>query len=985
MGYCSAKKYYRSDLSQYPAIFFIILFIWLANFKLPAQIKDIGLPFINNYNRSIYQAGTQNWAITQDPQGILYFGNNDGVLTYDGHNWELHPMPNGSVVRSVAFINDRLYAGGFDEFGYFQQDHKGTMEYISLYALLPVNQRVSGEIWSIFSTHFGLVFQSFYKLYIFRNDELITINPPSEFGFSYYVNNELYLVDRETGLYTVNDDKLELLYEDSEFFRENEIPFIIPFTNNNLLIGTTNQGMFLFNGYDLISWQTPLSNIFLEQQIYTGIALPGSQIALGTIQDGLYIIDHKGRIILQINRKKGLQNNSILSMFTDREGNLWLGLDNGIDALEISSPVTLLNHLSTYTSIINGDILYIGTNSGLYARNLKKIDNQSLLNEEFKLIEGTKGQVWSLKIINNTLICGHANGTFRIDGYAAKRISDVQGGWDYVEVPWDQKKVIGGVYTGILLYEKASGPGFGINLISQIEEFNESSREMLFDNDNNLWITHGYKGIYRMQLSEDCKTVIQTELYNNSNGLPELPYSLSEIDGQFYVVAKNGIYKYDNNRNFFNIDSKLTTTLGNFSGLTKVVEDYRGDIWFFSTEGLSVLRRQEDGGFIKIAIPFNRIKGQLMSSTFENIFIYNNENVFIGGSEGLLHYNAQVVKDFKIQYKTFLRRISVKNNSRDSLLFHTFMPDSSQMEEGSETKLPYRFNSISFQFMSPYFEAPRQITYAYRLKGYNNNWSSYSHITNREYTNLREGSYTFEVQAKNVYDHASIPATFEFEVLPPLYRSKFAYAIYFISLVFLIFLLANYIRKKVEKAREYEKHKLNKVLEAREQEFIEETKMSQEEIERLKNEKLLIEMRHKDMELANSTMHIIQKNKFLNKIKNDAHELISQLQLESNRQKLKQIVKRIDKDIRSDQQWKVFDQYFEEVHQDFTKRIKEKHPALTPNDLRLCSYLRMNISTKEISPLMNISVRGVEISRYRLRKKLNLDREANLTEYIMSI
>jgi DNA-binding CsgD family transcriptional regulator len=400
---------------------------------------------------------------------------------------------------------------------------------------------------------------------------------------------------------------------------------------------------------------------------------------------------------------------------------------------------------------------------------------------------------------------------------------------------------------------------------------------------------------------------------------------------------------------------------------------------------LSVLRRQEDGGFIKIAIPFNRIKDQLMSSTFENIFIYDNENVFIGGSEGLLHYNAQVVKDFKIQYKTFLRRISVKNNSRDSLLFHTFMPDSSQMEEGSETKLPYRFNSISFQFMSPYFEAPRQITYAYRLKGYNNNWSSYSHITNREYTNLREGSYTFEVQAKNVYDHASIPATFEFEVLPPLYRSKFAYAIYFISLVFLIFLLANYIRKKVEKAREYEKHKLNKVLEAREQEFIEETKMSQEEIERLKNEKLLIEMRHKDMELANSTMHIIQKNKFLNKIKNDAHELISQLQLESNRQKLKQIVKRIDKDIRSDQQWKVFDQYFEEVHQDFTKRIKEKHPALTPNDLRLCSYLRMNISTKEISPLMNISVRGVEISRYRLRKKLNLDREANLTEYIMSI
>ncbi len=984
MGY-SIKNCLQPDFCRGPALFFMVAFVWLSASHLPAQIKDIGLPFINNYSRSSYQAGTQNWSITQDPQGNMYFANNDGVLVYDGTNWELHPLPNGSVVRSVAYYNDRLYAGGFDEFGYFQMNPRGSLEYISLYDQLPVDLQASGEIWGIFSTHYGLVFQSFYRLYIFKNDELISIAPPTEFGFSYYVNNILYLVDRETGIYTLNDDRLELLYEDKVFFRENEIPFIIPTSNSSLLIGTTNQGIFNFNGTQLIPWRGALNKIFRKEQIYTGIALPGKQIAVGTIQDGLYVINMKGDIILHINRKKGLQNNSVLSLFTDRQENLWLGLDNGIDALEISSPITTLNYLSTYASTIHNEILYIGTNSGLFAMNLAQISNQSLLNEEFQLIEGTKGQVWSLEIINNSLICGHANGTFSIDGYSAERLSDIQGGWDYIEVPWDQNKVIGGVYKGMLLYEKASGPGDGMKLAGPVEGFSESSRELLFDNDGNLWITHGYKGIYRLKLSADGSNVIHAELYNNSRGLPGLPYSLSEIEGAFYIVASDGIYFYDSDQDGFYIDPRLTGLLGDFSGLTKVIEDYKGDIWFFSAGGLSVLRRQEDGSFSKISVPFNRVKDRLMSSTFENIFVYNDENVFIGGSDGLLHYNAEAIKDFQIPYNTFLRNITVKSNSKDSLLFHTYLPDSSQIKKTLDAELSYRFNSISFQFMSPYFEAPHQITYSYRLKGYNNTWSSWSNLTNREYTNLREGIYTFEVQAKNVYDHVSIPASFEFQVLPPLYRTKAAYAIYLISLVLLVYFLVKYIRKKVEEAREHEKRKLNKVLKAREQEFFEETKMSQEEIERLKNEKLLIEMRHKDMELANSTMHIIQKNRFLNKIKNDAQELISQLQLESNKQKLKLIVRRIDKDIRSDQQWKVFDKYFEEVHQDFTKRIKERHPTLTPNDLRLCSYLRMNISTKEIAPLMNISVRGVEISRYRLRKKLDLDRDTNLTEYIMSI
>jgi DNA-binding CsgD family transcriptional regulator len=132
-------------------------------------------------------------------------------------------------------------------------------------------------------------------------------------------------------------------------------------------------------------------------------------------------------------------------------------------------------------------------------------------------------------------------------------------------------------------------------------------------------------------------------------------------------------------------------------------------------------------------------------------------------------------------------------------------------------------------------------------------------------------------------------------------------------------------------------------------------------------------------------MHLVQKNKFLTRIKNDLNKMRGEAQVESVRSDIRNIIRRIDKDFKDEKHFELFDKYFHEVHQDFLERIKEKHPALTPNDLRLSAYLRMNLSTKEIAPLMNISIRGLEISRYRLRKKLELDRDINLTEYIMEV
>lgn len=968
---------------------FTLLFTLLISFNVIGQIKDVGLPFINNYPRDIYGAGTQNWSITQDSDGVLYFANNDGVLEFDGKNWELHRFPNGVVVRSVAYYNNRLYAGGFDEFGYFSFDERGRHTYHSLSDLLPAEQRTFGEIWKIYNTEDGIVFQSFMKIAIVKDKAVEIIEPISGFGFSYLADGDIYVVDRETGLYILKNEKLQLIHEDADFYRDNEIKFVIPHGFNKVLLGTVNRGIYLFDGVNFSPWEVEVNKRLQRDQIYTGILMPENQIAIGTIQEGVFIIDFSGRIVLHVNRYKGLQNNTVLSLFLDKYENLWMGLDNGIDVLEISSPISLFNYCfnieTSYTSIVHNEMLYIGTNQGLFVKGLNEINNQSLMDEEFELIEGTKGQVWSLRNIRGRLFCGHSLGTFLVEDKTAKRISEIEGGWDFAQIPGEENKVLGGTYNGLVLYNNIDNIDRVESNISKITGFDESSKELYFDRRKLLWITHGYKGLYKLKLNEDFTTVTNYVKYDSTSGLPQLPYSITEIDGEFYIVGNNGLYTYDYNIDSFYIDKGVSQLFEGVSGLSKIVEDYKGDIWYFTwNEGIGVLRLQEDGSYNRISVPFNRIKNQYISSSFENIYVFNSENVFIGSQQGMLHYDIQKQKDFKIPYKTFLGNITIKSRVKDSLLYHKHIQDAED-SIFAESLIPHKFNSISFDFMSPFFEAPNETLYSYKLDGFDDGWSKWSPQTFKEYTNLKEGEYVFNIRAKNVYDHISEVSTFLFTVKPPFYRTKFAYTVYVLILIVISILNINFYRRRLERARLIEQEKHEKEMVAKEQKFQEEVKQSEEEIERLKNEKLTIEMRHKNMELANSTMHIIQKNKFLNKVKDDLHAQINKLTLDSNKYALRQIVKRIDKDIKSDRQWKVFDKYFDEVHEDFTNRIKEKHPDLTPKELRLCSYLRMNISTKEIAPLMNISVRGVEISRYRLRKKLNLDRESNLIDYILGL
>lgn len=961
----------------------LLLFLCLQPWVSLGQIKDIGIPSVVNYSRISSSSGTQNWDITQSRTGFIYFGNNDGILEYDGTSWNIYPVSNASVVRSVHAVGDKIYAGAFEDFGYLAPDDTGSLAWHSLTHLVPEKYSRFADIWHIFSIGESILFQSFDYVFIYEDNEISVIEPPSALSIMYDAGDRLYVADSDHGFLIFEDDTFRLLSDHPVFFR-NEVRFVIPYTNNGLLIGTSNEGVFLWNGQNMEPWNTPVNTLLTEDNLYSGIRLSHGDYVFGTIRDGLYLADENGGILQHMNRFRGLQNNTVLSLFEDRRNNLWLGLDNGIDYIEASSPLTFLNYNynieSTYTSIVHNDVLYVGTNQGLYAGRIDELRNPLHIGEIFTLVEGTEGQVWNLEIIDDKLLCGHNFGAFQIEGMQANKISDIRGYWSFLQPPGVGDTLIAGTYTGLVRFVKKEDNWLFDKVV---EGFEESARGLYMDSDNNLWTAHGYRGLYKLQPDADFGEIERIRFFYGEMGLPDaLPYNIQSIDNNMYISTVDGIYIYDYSTGAFSDQNRLSDLFGEKTMVEKIQQDNNGNLWYFTDEYLGVMRLLEDGSYRDIVAPFFGLTDYFIPA-FNNILIHDRQHIFIGSQNGLVHYDPNVIKDYNSTEELIFQEVLFygKREPVSFRYFHDQLTDSPE----NELRMPFGLNSVLFRYTFPAFEDPQKLSFSYRLKGLEENWSEWNTLNIKEYTNLREGDYIFEIKARNAFGVESEVKSFHFAVAPPFFRSILAYVIYSSLILLIIAVNFYYIRKRILRIRIREKLRHEKRLARREQIFQEKSALSEKEIMNLRNESLQSEMRHKNQELANATLHLIQKNKILTKLKEELSKVLQSMPSDNpEKHSIMKLRKVINRDLRNEQNWELFNSYFDEVHQDFMNRLKAQYGDLTPKELRLCAYLRMNLSTKEIAPLMNISIRGVEISRYRLRKKLRLNHYENLADFLMS-
>ena len=933
-----------------------ILFIWGITFSaFRTSVAAQELPPIENFSPVDYGAENQNWGISQSKEKNIYVANNGGLLEFNGAVWKLYGSPNGSTIRSVKAIKNIVYTGCYMEFGYWRKDAMGDLVYNSISNDLTFPLLEDEEFWNIVALEDWVLFQSLERIYIYHTSDksVKVIESPSTKAHMFNYQGTIYFHSTGKGLFKIENGESVLVSDDS-VLRESMVLGIFSKENGPLLV--TEKGEFYFLEDDgLVQWNIPFNQESGLINVYSSLQLSDNSMILGTISNGIYHIDKEGNTLQRINQEKGLNNNTVLSLFEDAERNLWLALDNGISVINVDSPfkeyIDKNGKLGVvYASAVYNDYLYLGTNQGLFHKRIGFDGN-------FEFIAGTKGQVWLLKIIDDVLFCGHNNGTYIIDRGRAQLVSDFPGTWDLKPIPNQNTLLLQGNFNGLSVLEKSNGKWALRNVV---DGFDISSRFFEFIDDEQVVVNRELKGIYKLRLDGKYTKVI--DLKNEAS--KGIGASLVTYLGKLLYTCENGIFKYDSDQSKFIADTLLTKAFyGNADNPIGIFipEKQSQRLWCFTNSNIAYAAPAKfdvDSQVNKIAIPKN-VRKNLGVLGFESLTPIGDEKYLIGISNGylVLDLNRLTTKEYSVGINAISRK------STDSAIEKVITNGKSNFE--------FAQNNLYFSFNVPEFDKYTEVDYQYQLRGMYDSWSDWENTSKASFENLPFGNYSFKVRAKIGNDLSTNTASYDFRIERPWYLSNLAIFLYTLGFVLLALLVhrlyKNYYKKQREQLLRDNKKKLKrKKLKA------------QKKIVQLNNEKLREEVESKNRELAISTMSIIKKNEFLNAIKD-------QLKGTAENPQIKSVIRTIDRNINNSDDWKFFEDAFNNADKDFLKKVKTTHPELTANDLRLCAYLRLNLSSKEIAPLLNISVRSVEVKRYRLRKKMNLPHEDGLADYIMEI
>jgi DNA-binding CsgD family transcriptional regulator len=890
------------------------------------------LPGIRNFSPAVYGAQAQNWSVAQSPAaGWMYFGNNAGLMEFDGARWRQYSLPEKQTVRAVACGPDgKVYCGGFAEFGYWQKDESGKMVYTSLSRNVHADNLAKEEIWHILFCKDFVLFQSFSTIYKYDGRQVTVLKPPGAIMFVQQVGNRLLFQVIGRGIFELLTDNTFRIIPGTEPLADKIVQFIIPDGQASFWAGTTNDGIWMYETGKVHPWSHPMNAEFRRYQLNKAVTLHDGSRVIGTILNGIYWLGPDGALRARLNRETGLQNNTVLALFEDKSYNLWLGLDRGIDYVEVNSPLTFFNDQTgkigaVYTAALFQKRLYVGSNQGVFVKEWPAHSSG------FQLVEGTQGQVWQLKVVDNQLICGHNDGTFLIDGTKAQKISSITGGWCTRLVPGQPDALVQGTYTGLAVFRKSNSGQWAFS--HKVSGFLESLRKIEFDSLGYLWGVHPNRGLYRLRLSADLKQIQEQKLFTTADGLPsEIKMDLAKLGNQVILNLEHAPRRIAINGQSVRFD-----TFPPPLNRTKVLPGTTGDFFLPGNNTLRCLF-----GSRLINLPVSLVQG------YENIVLLEPDHYLF------CEENGYAILDRKRQQDgagvrpegPSIRQVAL-TGERPGILPASPVQD-----------IPYRQNSLKFFFATPVFD--QVVKYSWQLDGFTNSWSDWQSTAEKEFASLPPGGYTFRVRT----DASDAEATFSFRILPPWYLSGWALFCYALSLIAALLIAEQFSRRRLARQRSQ--------LEAEKEQDLARHRAEAE------REMLSLELENKSRELSNAALGLIRKNEILLKIKDDL------LAAKGDTRAIEKLSRLIDSHIESDHDWQIFESSFNQVHDDFFKKLMAAYPDLTPGDLRLAAYLKMNLASKEIAPLFNISLRGVENKRYRLRKKLGLPEDANLTEFMMN-
>ena len=949
-------------------IFWLCAFIIFSpNAGRGQSIIPTGTPFVKQYKKSEYKAGNQNWALAVDQEGRIYSANTEGLLRFDGQYWRLHPLPNHSTVRSVAVGKEgNIYTGGRGEFGYWTTKGFGDMTYHSLSKL--VKDKIyfpKEEIWKIIVDNKRVFFHTFSKCYIWENNSIRSLTAEGEpFLFPHKVGKQLFFEQLPSGLHEFKEGKL-IPVKGKGILKDKNVLAILPFDKTYSLVATSLSGLYLMDMLGNIApWSVPANALLSQSQINNGNYLYDGQYAFGTIQNGVIIINKKGEVVQHINKNNGLQNNTVLSITKDKQQNIWVGLDNGIDRIEVNSSLSFYTDFAgeigtVYTSVIYRGSIYLGTNKGLFVSKWNGLNNYNSLN--FTQVPNSKGQVWTLAIFGEELICGHNDGTFKLSNGRLEKISQITGGWVFKPI-FGTKNILQGNYTGL---SKFTFDGIQLKFVKQFASLKEPVRFLAQKDNYSFWI--GDWGQVQLLNFDAGYELAQIQFSSTQDSLTTRRQFMGiyTLENNVVFATDSGFMEFDNIVKRFKYANELNKALGSYKNANKIIPISTNSYWFIQKTKIAKVDFDSKG---KLKIDSNLLSPlqDRMMSNYENILPIENQYYLIGLDDGFAIYRHTGQNASRILPAPQVAQLT--NLATGTLII-----------PNAEFKLSPSENNLRISFSSPYYSST-PVQYQYYLEGYSDKWSEWSETAYQDFTNLPYGDFQIKIRARTNSGLVSETQMLSFTIEHPWYLSWWAKAIYTLSMIGIIYLIYQFNLQR-ERKRQFQVRR--KWLEEKKIALEREAEQKEKEWIKLKNQQLEDQLNLKSKELANAALNIVYKNEMLNNLHNQLKQLKDAEGNKLSSDELKKINKLIEDAHNDDRDWHIFEKSFNESHENFFKKLKQEFPDLVPNDLKLCAYLRLNMSSKEIASLLNISTRGVEIRRYRLRKKLGLPTDKNLSEFLM--
>ncbi|WP_121313839.1 histidine kinase [Flavobacterium sp. 102] len=894
------------------------------------------LPFVENFTKSNYNGDNQVWSVTQGNDNAFYFANNHYLLRFNGVRWEKYSLPNKTIIRSVFSDGNKIYSGSYNEFGYWKRQ-KGILKYTSLSKNKNyfTGSSINEEIWKIFKHENKIYFQSFNELYVLENNKIRKIRIPFQVSYCFLVDNKIYAASVKDGVF---------LFENNDFKKiekwnllEDNIIHAIDKASGKMYFFTQKSGVYIEDSNGLKPWSHPLNELLKKEIIITAKVISNSKLIIGTAFQGVYIIDLTNSSYNNVCRKNALKNNSILSIGLDKENDLWLGLDNGISHIEINSPYRIfsdntgiLGSVYTLAPLKEGGLL-LGSNHGVF-----KYQDKILT-----LLPQSQGQVWDILQVENKYLIGHNDGTYIYENNTLQKSNEVSGGWKFLKSNYHNNFFLAN-YSGIVIYENPTD----FKTFKYFSNLTKPIKNIIQNKPNELWAVDNYRSLYRILFDENyvvkkVENITQKNKILNDYGVKMVNFNNEVL---FYINSK--WYAYNAISDTLEINVYFNKSFSNISELIPIDDE---NFIVLKDKSLFLINRVNDK-FVWNLIPEKYYEGKIINQ--DTKVFKNNGEYLLNLDDGFFAFKLQKTKpkpnDKSVKLEAFVDGVFVEKSST----------------------IGYN-KSIGIDIISEYY-------------GYNKQELFYTLDDGKRYfplkdsnivlNNLSSGSHDVAIYYNDGDNYKEL-ASFNFSVAMPWYFSFWMILIY-AAIIFAAF----YLYYKWNKIRYIEKLKLKEEELKHQKEILKLEMDAQNKLKSQEYEKHILEVQiqAKASEVAGKSLSIAKQSEMIESIQ-------KALESENDLGNLKSSIKKAIKiNAINKNEWESFEKNLLQSNEEFVQRLSKKYPVLTSKDIKLCIYLKMNLSSKEIAPLMNISFRGVELHRYRLRKKLGLTSDDSLSKIMIN-